>query len=166
MHPSEALCCLSLRRFRIERMSDPQRAFSIDQNGVITVAKTLDHEKYNNYLLRVEVNDCRFRVTRTTAVHSLYRSLALAAMNTGIAWIQVNVTDINDNAPNFDPTEIVCDENNPSPRSIFVNITDADSPAFGAPFALTPVDQPPQQFVQYEWSSQGRERHSHRAAQC
>ena len=52
----ECYCC----SFRINRESDPQRQFSVDPQGFISVARELDREKISEYLLRVEVTDgCR-----------------------------------------------------------------------------------------------------------
>jgi hypothetical protein len=53
--------------------------------------------------------------------------------------VHINVTDINDNAPDFQPNAIVFFENDPQEQTRTVKVVDADTPIYGPPFTVTPV---------------------------
>ena len=44
-------------RFRINRTTDEQRQFTINDKGVLSIAKPLDREQIPNYRLRIEAED-------------------------------------------------------------------------------------------------------------
>ena len=76
MNPYESLkVCIKFQaelgrlRFNIEPSSDPQGIFNIDDQGSITLAKTLDRENISRHLIRVLVRD--FGQPARTATASL-----------------------------------------------------------------------------------------------
>lgn len=73
----------SLVTYVLERKSDPDRYFAINQDGVVTVARELDHEKQTKHVLKILAIDDGLPPKTSTAT------------------LTINVQDINDNAPTF-----------------------------------------------------------------
>uniref|UniRef100_T1GFD7 Cadherin domain-containing protein n=1 Tax=Megaselia scalaris TaxID=36166 RepID=T1GFD7_MEGSC len=69
--------------FDRKRKSDPDRYFAINQDGVVTVARELDHEKQTKHVLKILAIDDGLPPKTSTAT------------------LTINVQDINDNAPTF-----------------------------------------------------------------
>ncbi|XP_074100856.1 cadherin-related tumor suppressor fat [Cotesia typhae] len=96
------------------------QAFKVDpQSGDVETAKLLDRESIANYQLIIGAID------------------AGSPPQTGTATVRIDLLDINDNGPVFDPPEIVgyVNENEPAGTSIMtLTAMDPDLPPNGAPF--------------------------------
>lgn len=97
------------------------QAFKVDpQSGDVDTAKQLDRETVPTYELIVGAIDTG------------------SPPQTGTATIRIELLDVNDNGPTFDPTEVVgyVSENEPAGTSIMtLTATDPDLPPNGAPFS-------------------------------
>ncbi|XP_060714973.1 neural-cadherin [Tachysurus vachellii] len=113
--------------YSIAPESDPYGLFSVDQNGLVTVAEQLDRE--------------------ITAQHSL---IILATDHgtpplTGTATIHISLLDVNDNGPEFETAySPVVWENMPGPQLVYLNTSstllravDRDSVENGSPFSFS-----------------------------
>ncbi|XP_077475964.1 neural-cadherin [Stigmatopora argus] len=104
--------------------SDPDGLFSVDQSGVLTVARPLDREKVAQHHLVVVATD--------RGVPAL----------SGSATVELPLLDVNDNGPQFEAAYApVVYENLPGPQVVNLNQTsrllrawDRDSPENGGPF--------------------------------
>jgi len=96
------------------------QAFKIDpQTGDIETAKQLDRESMPSYDLTIGAIDTG------------------SPPQTGTAMVHIELLDINDNGPIFDPPEVIgyISENEPAGTSIMIlSATDPDLPPNGAPF--------------------------------
>uniref|UniRef100_A0A8C7X481 Si:ch211-186j3.6 n=1 Tax=Oryzias sinensis TaxID=183150 RepID=A0A8C7X481_9TELE len=110
--------------YSLSAESDPDGLFTIDQSGVLSVARPLDREKVAQHHLVVMATD--------HGVPAL----------TGSATVQLPLLDINDNGPEFEAAySPVVFENVAGPQVVRLNQTstllraiDLDSPENGAPF--------------------------------
>ncbi|KAM6977861.1 LOW QUALITY PROTEIN: neural-cadherin [Aplochiton taeniatus] len=117
--------------YRLSEDSDPGGLFSVDQSGVLTVARPLDRETAAQHQLVVLATD--------GGVPAL----------TGSATVQLALLDVNDNGPEFEALySPVVWENTSGPQVVQLNQTssliravDRDSPENGPPFRFTlPAD--------------------------
>uniref|UniRef100_A0A3B3CPW6 Si:ch211-186j3.6 n=1 Tax=Oryzias melastigma TaxID=30732 RepID=A0A3B3CPW6_ORYME len=110
--------------YSLSAESDPDGLFTIDQAGVLSVARPLDREKVAQHHLVVMATD-----------HGL-------PALTGSATVQLPLLDVNDNGPEFEAAySPVVFENVAGPQVVRLNQTstllraiDQDSPENGAPF--------------------------------
>ncbi|KAF6739206.1 Neural-cadherin, partial [Oryzias melastigma] len=110
--------------YSLSAESDPDGLFTIDQEGVLSVARPLDREKVAQHHLVVMATD-----------HGL-------PALTGSATVQLPLLDVNDNGPEFEAAySPVVFENVAGPQVVRLNQTstllraiDQDSPENGAPF--------------------------------
>ncbi|KAG5849366.1 hypothetical protein ANANG_G00109570 [Anguilla anguilla] len=113
--------------YSIAAETDPRGLFSVDEAGLVTVARPLDRE--------------------TAAAHSL---VVLATdrgspPQTGSATVQLALLDVNDNGPEFEAAyRPVVWENTPGPQVVWLNQTsallhavDRDTPENGPPFSFS-----------------------------
>uniref|UniRef100_A0A915E4Z8 Cadherin domain-containing protein n=1 Tax=Ditylenchus dipsaci TaxID=166011 RepID=A0A915E4Z8_9BILA len=106
--------------YRIDRISDPKRQFSIDQNGALTVNNQLDREDISRYALRIEALD--------------------QAGNVGTTFVDIYLQDVNDNAPTLFTVPNPCiflentEPNEQPPCEIRAH--DPDTSANGPPFNM------------------------------
>ncbi len=70
----------------------------------------------------------------------------------GTTYVHINVTDINDNAPDFQPNAIVFFENDPQEQTRTVKVVDADTAIYGPPFTVTPVGVQ----TMFQWTFNGQ----------
>lgn len=115
------------RRFSysMDRKSDGSHEFSIDQNGVIYSIEPLDRELKDRYILRVFATDEGY------------------PSQTGIATLNLELVDVNDNAPlfaeNYRP--VIMENSRASQFVVRVRGKDLDGPENGAPFKFSLPDQ-------------------------
>ncbi|CAD5234975.1 unnamed protein product [Bursaphelenchus xylophilus] len=114
--------------YRIDRRSDPKRQFTIDENGTLSLAGSLDREEIPKYELRIEA--------------------AESNKSNDDLYVDVTVNDVNDNAPNlyiFQPSNqtflgpCIFMENT-DPDEILpceVRGSDPDTNIYGPPFNMT-----------------------------
>lgn len=97
------------------------QAFKVDpQSGDIETAKHLDRESVSSYELIIGAIDTG------------------SPPQTGSATVKIELLDVNDNGPVFDPTDVIgyVSENEPAGTSIMtLSATDPDLPPNGAPFS-------------------------------
>ncbi|XP_062318494.1 neural-cadherin-like [Osmerus eperlanus] len=113
--------------YSIAPESDPRRQFSVDGDGVVTVAGALDREALPGYLLVVVATD--------QGVPPL----------SGSATVTVSLLDVNDNGPELETGYApLLWENSPVPQLVWLNTTspllhvkDRDTPEHGPPFSLS-----------------------------
>ncbi|XP_076854322.1 LOW QUALITY PROTEIN: neural-cadherin [Brachyhypopomus gauderio] len=113
--------------YSIAPESDPHSLFSVDQTGLVTVARQLDREEAAQHHLVVLATD-----------HG-------APPLTGTATIQMSLLDVNDNGPEFEATYApVVWENIPGPQVVHLNASstllraiDRDSAENGSPFSFS-----------------------------
>ncbi|KAM4744534.1 neural-cadherin isoform 2-T2 [Anableps anableps] len=113
--------------YSLSEDSDPEGLFTIDQSGVLSVARPLDREKTAQHHLVVIATD-----------HGI-------PALTGSATVQLPLLDINDNGPEFEAAySPVVFENVAGPQVVRLNQTstllravDRDSPENGPPFHFT-----------------------------
>uniref|UniRef100_A0A8C8R7D8 Neural-cadherin n=1 Tax=Pelusios castaneus TaxID=367368 RepID=A0A8C8R7D8_9SAUR len=110
----------------IQSRSDPYRQFTIDPDGHVTVANTLDREVIQQYNLIIQASD-----QGTPA-------------QTGSVTILINLLDINDNEPRFEASYMpVVWENVLGPQVVYMNhtskllhVVDPDTDENGPPFTF------------------------------
>ncbi|XP_016887842.1 neural-cadherin [Cynoglossus semilaevis] len=113
--------------YSLSQDSDPEGLFTIDQSGLLYVARPLDRERTPQHSLVVMAVD--------------HGNPAL----TGSATVQLPLLDVNDNGPEFEAAySPVVFENVPGPQVVRLNQTstllrvlDQDSPENGPPFRFT-----------------------------
>uniref|UniRef100_A0A8C5H0I1 Neural-cadherin-like n=1 Tax=Gouania willdenowi TaxID=441366 RepID=A0A8C5H0I1_GOUWI len=113
--------------YSLSEESDPDGLFTVDQSGLLTVARPLDREKVPQHHLVVIATD-----------HGL-------PPLTGSATVQLPLLDVNDNGPQFEALySPVVFENVIGPQVVKLNqtssllrVVDQDSPENGAPFHFT-----------------------------
>ncbi|KAL4640550.1 protocadherin Fat 1 isoform X2 [Arapaima gigas] len=100
--------------------------FTVDAvNGVLKVARQLDREKISGYTLIVQASDNGTPPRSSTTT------------------INIDVSDVNDNAPTFSQTNysIVIQENRPVGTSVLqLSVTDKDASHNGPPFSFAFID--------------------------
>ncbi|XP_038125845.1 neural-cadherin-like [Cyprinodon tularosa] len=113
--------------YSLSEDSDPEGLFTIDQSGLLSVARPLDREKTAQHLLVIIATD-----------HGI-------PALTGSATVQLPLLDVNDNGPEFEAAySPVVFENVAGPQVVRLNQTstvlravDRDSPENGPPFRFS-----------------------------
>uniref|UniRef100_A0ABM5ETP5 Neural-cadherin-like n=1 Tax=Pogona vitticeps TaxID=103695 RepID=A0ABM5ETP5_9SAUR len=113
--------------YSIKVDSDPAGQFAVDQDGHVTVSKTLDWEMTQEYVLVIQASD-QGNPPRT-----------------GSITILIDLLDVNDNGPQFEVSYMpVVWENTPGPQLVYMNSTsnllqafDPDSDENGPPFMFS-----------------------------
>ncbi|XP_035250729.1 neural-cadherin-like [Anguilla anguilla] len=113
--------------YSIYSESDPYNQFSVDQTGVIRVARPLDRERMAQHYLVILATDSG------------------SPAQTGSVTVQLSLLDVNDNGPEFEMAYMpVVWENVPGPQIVHLNqtstllhVVDRDSAENGPPFTFT-----------------------------